>query len=101
MVKRRVPKASSAKSPPTPEQVERFAEGAEPRTPLAQARPQSFRSPRNYKAIRVPFSENEFNALTELAQMMGCSKLSAIRHALAEQVKRERRKAKRAANSER
>ena len=100
MVKRRVPQASSAKSPPTPEQVERFAEGAEQRTPPPPARPPSFRSPRNFKAIRVPFSESEFNALTELAQMMGRSKLSTIRYALAEQLKREQRKAKRTANSE-
>ena len=100
MVKRRVPPASSRRPAPTPEQIERFAAGAEVRPVPPQIKASSSRSPRNFKAIRVPFSESEFNALTELAQMTGRSKLSAIRHALAEQLKRERRKVRRATHSE-
>ena len=100
MVKKRtVPPASARRPAPTPEEIERFAAGAELGTHPPQIKNSSSR-PRNFKAIRVPFSESEFNALTELAQITGRSKLSAIRHALAEQLKRERRKVRRATGSE-
>ena len=100
MVKRRRPKASVEDFTPTDEQVNRFAAGADqgapPPTKKRSPPTPSTRSARNFKAIRVPFNEAEFNALTELAEMTGRSKLDAVRFAIAEQVKREQRKAKRA-----
>ena len=100
MVKRRRPKASAEDFTPTAEQINRFADGADQgaRTPPKTQSPRAphTRSARNFKAIRVPFNEAEFNALTELAELTGRSKLDAVRFAIAEQVKREQRKAKRA-----
>jgi len=100
MVKRRRPKASAEDFTPTDEQVNRFADGADlgarTQTQKQSLRAPTTRSARNFKAIRVPFNEAEFNALTELAEMTGRSKLDAVRFAIAEQVKREQRKAKRA-----
>ena len=100
MVKRRRPKASAEDFAPTEEQVNRFAAGADlgtrPKTKRQSPLNPTTRSARNFKAIRVPFNEAEFNALTDLAEMTGRSKLDAIRFVIAEQVKREQRKAKRA-----
>lgn len=39
---------------------------------------------RNFKAIRVPFNQSEYNTLERLAEKTGRSKLNAIRWAISQ-----------------
>lgn len=87
MVKRRTPLAIAAQDrpEPTPEQIEAFASGVDgvkkpPVTePIATIDP---RAKRDFKGIRVPFNEYEYNMLEKLASKTGRSKLNAIRYAI-------------------
>lgn len=80
MVKRREPPVVSQTKEPTPEEIEAFAAAVDggakrPTTPEPKAK-------RDYKAIRVPFNEYEFEQLEVLANKTGRSKLNAIRWAI-------------------
>lgn len=80
MVKRREPPVVSRAKQPTPEEIEAFAAAVDgipesPSTPEPKAK-------RDYKAIRVPFNEYEFEQLEVLASKTGRSKLNAIRWAI-------------------
>lgn len=82
MVKRREPPVTaSTRREPTPQEVEAFAAGADPNAirPLPTLDPDANR---DFKAIRVPFNEHEFNKLIEGAKLTGRSKLNFIRWAI-------------------
>ncbi len=53
------------------------------------------RAPRNYKAIRIPFNEYEYERLELLAKLTGRTKLNVIRWAILEAARAENRKAAR------
>lgn len=86
MVKRREPKASTPK--PTAEQIEAFVAGAEdgPLVPQhkTDAQPPALNQNaiRDYKAIRVPFNEYEYQQLEIASQLSGRTKLNFIRYAM-------------------
>jgi hypothetical protein len=94
MVKRRTP--TDITTTPTPEdlaqKVAAFAAGAEGvvDTPITQeANPNASR---DYKSIRVPFNEHEYDILDKAARLTGRSKLNFIRWAIlqmAEQAKKD------------
>ncbi len=86
MVKRREPKASTPK--PTAEQIEAFVAGAED-GPLVSSTQTDAQPPalnqnaiRDYKAIRVPFNEYEYQQLEIASQLSGRTKLNFIRYAM-------------------
>lgn len=83
MIKRREPRAlSEPQRTPTEEEIEAFAaaaDGAQCEIKEPQLNP---RAKRDYKAIRVPFNEYEFEKLEELARKTGRTKLNAIRWAI-------------------
>ena len=81
MVKRRMPKATTNEV--TPEQLEAFASGADklpseeiPLDGLDQ------NANRDFKAIRVPFNEYEYNMLNAGSGKAGRTKLNFIRYAI-------------------
>lgn len=86
MVKRREPKASTPK--PTAEQIEAFVAGAEdgPIIPSPQTDTQppalNQNAIRDYKAIRVPFNEYEYQQLEIASQLSGRTKLNFMRYAM-------------------
>jgi hypothetical protein len=84
MVKRRTPKATAAQAEPTPEQIEAFAAGVDGGTgsPNKKAKQPDATAIRDYKAIRVPFNEYEYQQLVQGAALSGRSKLNFMRHAM-------------------
>lgn len=87
MVKRREPKANAlnlVKPEPTLEQIEEFAAGAEGgvkidssiKTVLDQ------NAIRDFKAMRVPFNQYEYDQLSVASQLSGRSKLNFMRYAM-------------------
>lgn len=81
MVKRREPPVAANTRTPTEEAIEAFAAGADG----GQQTEKSALDPnanRDYKAIRVPFNQYEFEKLEELAQKTGRTKLNVIRWAI-------------------
>lgn len=85
MVKRREQRRQNADRE---KQIEAFAAGADG-APTRNLEPSA---PRTHKRINVPFNEYEFQRLEEAAKRSGRSKLSYLRWAMLEQVKRDRRK---------
>jgi len=87
MVKRRNPKASGlnvVRTEPTPDQIEAFAAGAEgggkvEKPTIPESSPDAIR---DYKAMRVPFNEHEYQQLVKGAQLSGRSKLNFMRYAM-------------------
>ncbi len=94
MVKRRTPKASGvavATSEPTAEQIEAFAAGVDGGA-VAVAVPAKTPEPdidanRDYKAMRVPFNEYEYQQLVKGAALSGRSKLNFMRYAMLKMVR--------------
>lgn len=89
MVKRRVPKASSTTTEPTPEQIEAFAAGVDggvSSKPAKNHEPDSA-AIRDFKAMRVPFNEYEYQQLVKGAALSGRSKLNFMRYAMLKLVK--------------
>ncbi len=87
MVKRREPKASTLNlvpSQPTNEQIEAFAAGAEGGSTIEQAKDNepNQNAIRDYKAIRVPFNQYEYEQLESASKLSGRSKLNVIRYAM-------------------
>ena len=89
MVKRRTPKASGgavAINEPTAEQVEAFAAGVDggpaALSATAKAAPPDSAAIRDYKALRVPFNEYEYQQLAKGAALSGRSKLNFMRYAM-------------------
>lgn len=88
MVKRREPKASTlnlVKPQPTPEQIEAFAAAAEgggnQSIPIKKPGPDPS-AIRDYKAMRVPFNQYEFEQLEVGSKLSGRSKLNFMRYAM-------------------
>lgn len=85
MVKRRAPKISGSKtvSELTPEQIEAFASGAEGGA-TAVTKPKTLDSDanRDFKAMRVPFNEYEYEQLLKGAKISGRTKLNFLRYAM-------------------
>jgi len=87
MVKRREPKASAlnlVNTQPTQEQIEAFAAAAEGGSQSIQIKepgpdPSAIR---NYKAMRVPFNQYEFEQLAVASKLSGRSKLNFMRYAM-------------------
>jgi hypothetical protein len=87
MVKRREPKASTlnlVNTQPTQEQIEAFAAAAEGGSQSIQIKepgpdPSAIR---NYKAMRVPFNQYEFEQLEVASKLSGRSKLNFMRYAM-------------------
>jgi len=83
MVKRRaVP--TITKQHPTAEEVEKFASGADGGTEnqdiqKIKSKTLDPKANRDFKAIRVPFNEYEYNMLEEAATKTGRTKLNVIR----------------------
>jgi hypothetical protein len=87
MVKRRNPKATGlnlTKPQPTPEQIEEFAARAEggtntekPKVPKLD--PDAIH---DFKAIRVPFNQYEYEQLEVARKLIGRSKLNFMRYAM-------------------
>ncbi len=87
MVKRRTPKASTqgaATQTPTPEQIEAFASGAEggSQNKQQQAPEPDQDAIRDYKAMRVPFNQHEYEQLALGAKLSGRTKLNFLRYAM-------------------
>lgn len=77
MVKRRQPTAA---------EIEEFAEAANKEGQGTTVMPNA---KRDYKAIRVPFNEYEYNKLEELARKTGRTKLNALRWAVLKMLEKE------------
>ena len=87
MVKRRSPKASAlniVRPEPTPEQIEAFASGAEVKPKPAQPKTHALDPDaiRDFKAMRVPFNEYEYEQLVKGAKLSGRSRLNFMRYAM-------------------
>jgi hypothetical protein len=87
MVKRRSPKASGlniVRPEPTLEQIEEFAAGAEGGSKVEKPKIQELNPDaiRDYKAIRIPFNEYEYEQLVKGARLSGRSKLNFLRYAM-------------------
>jgi hypothetical protein len=82
-LKMRVPKTETTLSEITPEQVEKFAKGADSFDQPVKNSPDP-NSKEKFKSITVPFNEFEYLQLERLAQKMKRSKLSLIRFAISE-----------------
>jgi hypothetical protein len=87
MVKRREPKASAlnlVNTQPTQEQIEAFAaaaEGGSQSVKIKEPGPDPS-AIRNYKAMRVPFNQYEFEQLEVASKLSGRSKLNFMRYAM-------------------
>jgi hypothetical protein len=81
MVKRREPKASVSRPQPTQEQIEAFASGVDGEAvkPKLELKPNA---KRDFKAIRVPFNQYEYEILDKAALRSGRTKLNFIRWAI-------------------
>jgi hypothetical protein len=86
MVKRREPKAKAdALGPqPTHEQIEAFAAGAAGGVPLETLKAPDLdpNATRNYKAMRVPFNQHEYEQLAVACKLSGRTKLNFMRYAM-------------------
>lgn len=87
MVKRREPKASAlnlVKPQPTPEQIEEFAAKAEGGTKTVKPKAQELNqnANRDYKAIRFPFNQYEYEQLEMGSKLSGRTKLNFMRYAM-------------------
>jgi predicted transcriptional regulator len=81
MVKRREPPVTATTTTATAEAIEAFAAGAD--GGKHQTKPDlDPNANRDYKAIRVPFNQYEFEKLEELAKKTGRTKLNVIRWAI-------------------
>ncbi len=85
MVKIREPKASAANAvnlqPPTPDQVEAFAALADGGDKTKEHQ-QNKIAIRDYKAIRIPFNQYEYEQLEAASKLSGRSKLNFMRYAM-------------------
>ena len=85
MVKRREPKASTlnlVNTQPTQEQIEAAAaEGGSQSIQIKEPGPDPS-AIRNYKAMRVPFNQYEFEQLEVASKLSGRSKLNFMRYAM-------------------
>ncbi len=82
MIKRR--EVKSAKSEPTPEEIEAFASGSDSDSTVEQQKAGGKlaldpNAKRDFKAIRVPFNEYEYIKLKEVANKTGRTKLNVLR----------------------
>jgi len=87
MVKRREPKASNlVTKQPTQEQVEAFAAaegmGGENQSIQIKEPGPNLSAIRDYKAMRVPFNQYEFEQLEVASKLSGRSKLNFMRYAM-------------------
>lgn len=81
MVKRREPPVATNSKIPTAEAIEAFASGADGGQQVVRQLLDPSAN-RDFKAIRVPFNQYEFEKLEELAKKTGRTKLNAIRWAI-------------------
>jgi hypothetical protein len=87
MVKRREPKANAlnlVNSQPTDEQIEAFAAKAEGGTQIEKLKaPEPDQNAiRDYKAMRVPFNQYEYEQLASASKLSGRTKLNFMRYAM-------------------
>ena len=87
MVKRRSPKAiglNLVKPQPTAEQIEEFAAGAEGGVPFEKPKAPELDQDanRDYKAIRFPFNQYEYEQLEIASKLSGRTKLNFMRYAM-------------------
>jgi hypothetical protein len=87
MVKRREPKASTlnlVNSQPTNEQIEAFAARAEGGSPIEKPKTPELdqNAIRDYKAMRVPFNQYEYEQLVAASKLSGRTKLNFMRYAM-------------------
>lgn len=87
MVKRREPKASAlnlVNPQPTDEQIEAFASGAEGGTKIEISKAPKLNQSaiRDFKAMRVPFNQYEYEQLDTASKLSGRSKLNFMRYAM-------------------
>lgn len=86
MVKRREPKANSGTgelSQPTKERIEAFAAGADGGQNIHTNKPDLDQNAiRDFKAMRVPFNQYEYEQLEAASKLSGRSKLNFMRHAM-------------------
>ena len=92
MVKRREPKASAlnlVNSQPTNEQIEAFAARAEGGTQIEKPKAQELdqNAIRDYKAMRVPFNQYEYEQLVAASKLSGRTKLNFMRYAMLKMAK--------------
>jgi hypothetical protein len=78
MVKRREPTVIAGS---VEKRIEEFAAAADHVVTQPMQKPNS-EAPRDYKAIRVPFNQYEYELLEKLCKKTNRSKLNMIRHAL-------------------
>jgi hypothetical protein len=84
MVKIREPKANAANAvnlQPTPDQVEAFAALADGGDQLKKHQHNKI-AIRDYKAIRIPFNQYEYEQLEAASKLSGRSKLNFMRYAM-------------------
>ncbi|WP_061800030.1 hypothetical protein [Serratia ficaria] len=77
MVKRREPTVTPGA---VEKRIEEFAAAAD--HVVTSPKPIDSEAPRDYKAIRVPFNQYEYELLEKLCKKTNRSKLNMIRHAL-------------------
>jgi hypothetical protein len=87
MVKRREPKGNALntiKPQPTPEQIEAFAAGAEGGIHIEKTKAVELdqEANRDYKAMRVPFNQYEYEQLVAGSKLSGRTKLNFMRYAM-------------------
>lgn len=87
MVKRRSPKAiglNLVKPQPTAEQIEEFAAGAEGGISVEKPKAPELDQDanRDYKAIRFPFNQYEYEQLEIASKLSGRTKLNFMRYAM-------------------
>ena len=87
MVKRRSPKAiglNLVKPQPTAEQIEEFAAGAEGGASFEKPKAPELDQDanRDYKAIRFPFNQYEYEQLEIASKLSGRTKLNFMRYAM-------------------
>jgi hypothetical protein len=87
MVKRRSPKAiglNVVKPQPTAEQIEEFAAGAEGGVAFEKLKAPELDQDanRDYKAIRFPFNQYEYERLEIASKLSGRTKLNFMRYAM-------------------
>lgn len=84
MVKIREPKAKATNLvnlQPTPDQIENFASGADGGNTTEEYKPSRI-AIRDYKAIRIPFNQYEYEQLEAASKLSGRSKLNFMRYAM-------------------
>lgn len=86
MVKRRTPPnaLASTRTEPTPEEIEAFAAAAEGRSSAVKIQEPELNQNaiRDFKAMRVPFNQYEYEQLVIGAKLSGRSKLNFMRYAM-------------------